>query len=244
MRLRSAAGAARRHLLCSFQRRQATLRKPGPFVSFTFDDFPRTAYTTGGAILKNFGVRGTYYVAMGLMNTTNELGESFHLDDLHSVAADGHELASHTFSHNSSREVSLGAFQEDVRRGQSALREMPTLTSTANFAYPYGEVTFAAKQAVGKEMTSCRGTQGGLNGQVIDLNLLRANGLYGHIDQLKRVEQLLLDNEKQQGWLIFYTHDVRPNPSRYGCTPELIENAVRVAAERGASILPVAEVLM
>jgi peptidoglycan/xylan/chitin deacetylase (PgdA/CDA1 family) len=181
---------------------------------------------------------------MGLMNTSNELGEGFRLDDLYAVVADGHELASHTFCHNSSRKVSLGAFMEDVRKGQSAIREIAGLTPNSNFAYPYGEVTLAAKRALGKEMKSCRGTQGGVNGPFIDLNLLRANGLYGSsVDQLRRVEQLILHNENQGGWLIFYTHDVRSNPSSYGCTPELLESTVRVAVQRGASILPVAEVL-
>ena len=36
-----------------------------PFISFTFDDFPRSAWLTGGAILERFGVRGTYYASLG-----------------------------------------------------------------------------------------------------------------------------------------------------------------------------------
>ena len=47
----------------------------------------------------------------------------------------------------------------------------------------------------------------------------------------------------QKGWLIFYTHDVRPNPSQYGCTPELFEFAVSHAAHSGSRILTVEEVL-
>jgi len=243
MNIRSAAGEARRHLLACVLRRPVALRKPGPLVSFAFDDFPRTAYTIGGAILRNFGARATYYVAMGLMNAVNELGESFHLEDLHSLAEDGHELASHTFRHSSSRRVSLSVFQEDARRGQRAIQEIAKLIPTSNFAYPYGEVTLAAKRALGKEMNSCRGTAGGLNGPIVDLNLLRANGLYGELNRLKSVERLILENERREGWLIFYTHDVRVKPSRYGCTPELLESTVRFATRRGVNILPIVEVL-
>jgi peptidoglycan/xylan/chitin deacetylase (PgdA/CDA1 family) len=243
MSLRSTLGMARRNLLCSRHRRLAALGDSGPFVSFTFDDFPRTAYTTGGAILSSMGVRGTYYVAMGLMNTSNHLGEQFLLEDLHSVAAEGHELATHTFSHHSSRSVSLSALQEDVRKGRSAVRDIASLDPSKNFAYPYGEVTLAAKRAVGQEMTSCRGIYSGWNGPFVDLNLLKANSLYGQLDRLKTVEQLILENEKAKGWLIFYTHDVRPNPSAYGCSPELLESAVRLAMKGGAKALPVAEVI-
>jgi peptidoglycan/xylan/chitin deacetylase (PgdA/CDA1 family) len=242
MSLRSTLGTVRRTVLSSRHRRTVELGDSGPFVSFTFDDFPRTAYTSGGAILRSLGVRATYYVAMGLMNTSNELGEQFRLEDLHAVADDGHELATHTFSHHSSRSVSLEAFNEDVRKGRDAVREIAGLAPSENFAYPFGEATLAAKRAVGQEMISCRGTFGGWNGPVVDLNLLRANPLYGHLDRLKAVERLVQENEKEKGWLIFYSHDVRPNPSRYGCTPELLESA-GVAAKSGAEILPVAEVL-
>ncbi len=179
MSLRSTLGTVRRTLLSSCHRRTIALENSGPFVSFTFDDFPRSAYTTGGTILKNLGIRGTYYVAMGLMNTSNDLGEQFRLEDLHAAVADGHELATHTFSHHSSRRVSLGAFQDDVRKGRSAIQETEGLDASENFAYPYGEATLAVKEAVGREMMSCRGIYGGSNGPVVDLNLLRANSLYG-----------------------------------------------------------------
>jgi hypothetical protein len=50
-------------------------------------------------------------------------------------------------------------------------------------------------------------------------------------------------NERKNSWLIFYTHDVRPQPSRYGCTPELFQAVVALALDRGARLLPVSKVL-
>ncbi len=212
-------------------------------MSLTFDDFPRSAYTVGGSILKSYGVRGTYYVAMGLMNTSDRLGEQFRMEDLRSAANEGHELASHTFSHQSSRAVSVTAFRDDVRKGWSAIRELGGLDPTRNFAFPHGEVTLSAKLAVGKEMMSCRGRYRGVNAPYVDLNLLLANSLYDEPDDLDRVAHLIRDNEKRKGWLIFYTHDVSPTPSRYGCSPSLLGSTVRMATQSGAKVLPVAEVL-
>ena len=243
MRLRSVAGAARRRLLCSVYRRLVPLEDSGPFVSFAFDDFPRTAYTAGGAILKRLGFRGTYYVAMGLMGKRTDEGEQFRVDDLGSLVADGHELATQTFSHSSSRKTPVAAFMDDVRKGDDAIREIAGLRPSGNFAYPYGDVTLAAKQAMSYEMTSCRGIFGGVNAPYADLNLLLANGLYGRQDRFRGVRDLVLDNQRRKGWLIFYTHDICLDPSPYGCTPELFESTVRLAAARGARILPVAEVL-
>jgi len=212
-------------------------------VSFAFDDFPRTAYTIGGSILRHFGVNGTYYVSAGLMNTCNHLGEQFRAEDLHSLLADGHELASHTFSHISPRAVSLAAFQNDVRKGEQAIRETTGLVPSGNFAYPFGEVTLGAKRALSKEMASCRGIYAGVNGPNLDLGLLRANGLYGGVDQSASVEALINKNEMLKGWLIFYTHDVRNNPSPFGCTPELFERALSRAIRGGSQVLTVASVV-
>jgi len=123
------------------------------------------------------------------------------------------------------------------------MRGFLDLAVSNNFAYPYGAVTAAAKRIVGKEMQSCRGTYHGVNGPVVDLNLLRANPLYGDTEKLESVRQLLAENEETRGWLIFYTHDVRKNPSAYGCTPELFESVVKMVQERSMKILTVEQVL-
>ena len=88
--LRSELAAVRRRTLCALYQRNVPLGDQGPIVSFTFDDFPRTAFSTGGAILEQFGARGTYYAALGLMNTSNELGEQFRSMDLDALLEKGH----------------------------------------------------------------------------------------------------------------------------------------------------------
>jgi len=242
MSLRSQLGKARQLLMSTVHRRPVLLANDRPVVSFCFDDFPRTAYTVGGAILTSFGARGTYYAALGLMGTQNELGDQFTRRDLDSLLADGHELASHTFSHMSCRGTPLSTFEGDVQRGRAALAEI-TGRDPVNFAYPFGHVSVAAKKRVGMQMRSCRGTYGGWNRPAADLNLLRANSLYGDAERLSETKSLLADNEQHEGWLIFYTHDVRQNPTQFGCTPELLEKTVSATLERGFRIIPVEQVL-
>jgi peptidoglycan/xylan/chitin deacetylase (PgdA/CDA1 family) len=212
-------------------------------VTFSFDDFPRTAYTVGGTILKSLDVRGTYYTAPGLMGTTNHLGEQFCSEDIRSLLRDGHELASHTFSHISSRAVSSSAYWNDVEHGRRAIMEIAGVADSGNFAYPYGDVTLSTKRTLGPRLCSSRSIFPGLNGPEVDLNLLLANSLYGGDDQFGKAQQLVLENEKRRTWLIFYSHDVRPSPSRYGCTPSLLESVASFAVKRGSRILTVREVL-
>lgn len=231
MKLRSYIHAIHGKVLRSVFRRTVYLYGHGPIVSFSFDDFPRSAFTVGGDILKRYGGRGTYYVAMDLMNSTNALGEQFEQGDLHLLARDGHELASHTRSHLSSREVSFATFCDNVKKGREAIAEMTGLQDSGNFAYPYGDVTLEAKRKLDLGLASCRGTCGGINGPEIDLSLLRANSLYGDVRQLERAKTLIRQNQRIKGWLIFYTHDVTENPSAFGCTPALLESTVAYAAQ-------------
>lgn len=223
--------------------RRASLGTSGPIVSFTFDDFPRTALTVGGHILKTFGSRGTYYAATSLMNKSNHLGDQFRKADLDVLLKDGHELATHTFSHISCRSVSCSKFRMEVDKGRRSLEELTGQSSFGNFAFPFGEVTLNAKREIGLAMASSRGIWGGLNGPTADLNLLRANSLYGGLDKRAHVRALILENERQKSWLIFYSHDVGGLPSPYGCTPALLEFALSFALSRGTRIATVADVV-
>jgi len=55
---------------------------------------------------------------------------------------------------------------------------------------------------------------------------------------------LIAENLKRKTWLIFYTHDVRENPSPYGCTPELMEQTVSCAVRSGCRVLTIQEALV
>jgi peptidoglycan/xylan/chitin deacetylase (PgdA/CDA1 family) len=243
MNVRAQLGLLRRGLLSCVYSRLVSFKNSRPIVSFAFDDFPRTALNVGGPILRNYGARGTYFASIGLMNTSNHLGELFRKGDLPELLNEGHELASHTFSHVSCRSVSGSRFQEEVEKGRRAIEQITGQCDSGNFAFPFGEVTLGAKRKIGAQLTSCRGTWPGFNGPVVDLNLLRANSLYGGPEECVQVQDLILENEQRRTWLIFYSHDVRPDPSPFGCTPELLEHAVSFASQRNARILTVAETM-
>lgn len=243
MRFRSQAGNVRRRILSSLCRRPVPLGARGPIVTFCFDDFPRNALTIGAPILESFGAHVTYYVAMSLMNSGNDLGEQFRHEDLGSLLCRGHELASHTFSHLSARRVSYDDFEDDVKRGEEAIRASVGGPTSGNFAYPYGDVTLGPKRKLGPKFISCRGTFPGLNGPDLDLNLLRANSLYGDVDRLDAVKRLIVENEEKNRWLIFYSHDVASKPSRFGCTPKLLEATCSFATVHHARFMTVAQVM-
>src|SRR5881394_4086832 len=101
-----------------FGRRSIRLVNQSPLISFTFDDFPRTALHAGGDILEKYGLAGTYYAAFGLMNTEAPVGRIFSEDDLRGVLDRGHELGCHTFDHYDSLKTHPKTFEDSILRNR------------------------------------------------------------------------------------------------------------------------------
>ena len=243
MSIRSSLGAIRWRTISALGRREFRLPNAEPTVSFTFDDFPRSALHVGGAILKSYGARGTYYASMGLLGTVNHLGEHFSAGDLEQLLADGHELGSHTFSHVSCREGAIRDVEADVTKGRRAVEQVAGIRASHQFSYPYGHATLRAKSKIGRMVSSCRGIVPGINNSPVDLNLLRANSIYSTSFDLDSIGRLIEANEKCRGWLIFYTHDVSEKPSAFGCLPRELETAVKLVAISKTRILSMGDAM-
>jgi peptidoglycan/xylan/chitin deacetylase (PgdA/CDA1 family) len=237
-RLEALKERTRRRLNFAFAKREVKSSSPTARISFTFDDFPRSAYVNGGGILNRYSLQGTYYTAMGLMNTSNHLGEHFTPQDLMQLVHEGHEIGCHTFDHLSCPSVLGLLCRENVGRNQRAIEAVLPGYKLQNFAYPCGAVDVAAKWVLGSRFLTCRSTYSGTNEDRIDMALLLACKLYASISW-ESVQELIEENTRRRSWLIFYTHDVRDDPSPYGCTPEFFEAAVKCAVSSGAQILTV-----
>lgn len=235
------SGACQRRAASWFGRRPFRLRRGRAIVSFTFDDFPRSALLAGGEALERFGLAGTYYTALGLAGRTTECGEMFATDDLPGLLARGHELGCHTFDHYPAWATSPTDFEASSRRNEKALRRQALGTRFSSLSYPISYPRPATKRRVAHRFPCCRGGGQRFNTGKIDLNYLSAFFLeqtQGDIDPVKRI---LTANQAAGGWLIFATHDVTAHPSRFGCTPEFFEEVVRFAIDTGAEILPVGQ---
>ena len=222
--------------------RPAKINWPGGVVSFTFDDFPRSAWLNGGAILDQYDRRGTYYTAMGLAGTVGNLGPFFEIEDLQAAHARGHEIACHTHSHRDCGRAAPGEIAAEIKANSAALALALDGAAIANFAYPFGGVSLSAKHALAGRFASCRGTGRGINHGTVDLADLFSTSIYSRDFDRNRLCQLIEDAQAHSGWLIFYTHDVADEPSPFGCTPAQFQSIVAYAAEN-TPVLPVRDVL-
>jgi len=220
-----------------FGRRPFLLQPRRPLVTFTFDDFPRSALAAGGGTLESNSVRGTYFVAMGLAGRAIETGEMFVPADLDALLARGHELACHTCEHLPAWETPPAAYLASVERNARALGALPQAIRPATHSYPISYPRPGTKRRIASRFRACRFGGQGINRGPVDLNALNSFFIEQSVHDVPAIERLIAANAAQPGWLIFSTHDVAEDPTRYGCTPALFERIVRLTLESGATIL-------
>jgi peptidoglycan/xylan/chitin deacetylase (PgdA/CDA1 family) len=214
-----------------------------PYISFTFDDFPRSALQVGGDILWQVGLRATYYASFGLMGTEAPPGKIFVFDDIKDLLAQGHELGCHTFAHCHSLETNPKVFEDSIIKNRSALNKLLPGAAFKSFSYPISGPRPDTKRRVGRYFGCCRGGGQTFNVGSTDLNLLKAYFLEKSRDNPSFVKEVIDRNCRARGWLIFATHDVSETPTPYGCTPSFFEDIVKYSMDSGARILPVAKAL-
>jgi peptidoglycan/xylan/chitin deacetylase (PgdA/CDA1 family) len=212
-------------------------------ISFTFDDFPRSALLTAGRILEEYGVTGTYYTSLGLMEKTSPTGEMFTRDDLRLVLRRGHELGCHTFGHCHAYDTEASAFEASIIENRRVLRTLAPEAEFKTLSYPISCPRPGTKRRCARHFLGCRAGGQTYNVQTMDLDHLQAFFVEQSRDHPEVIRKTIDASSRAGGWLIFATHDVCENPTRYGCRPGLFMEIVRHAVRSGAKVLPVSEAL-
>jgi peptidoglycan/xylan/chitin deacetylase (PgdA/CDA1 family) len=231
-----AVGKGQRFLSHSFFKYPVEMRNRVPLISFTFDDFPKSALHTGGELLKTHGARGTYYSSFGLMDTDAPVGRIFSRDDLDSLVADGHELGCHTYSHCHAWKTAPKEFEVSVLENRKYLQKFFPEQSFRTLSYPISSPRPHTKRRVAKHFSCCRGGGQTFNTGKVHRTHLNAFFIEQSRENPAAMKRVIDENVKAGGWLIFATHDVCDRPTRFGCTPSLFEEIVRHASESGAQI--------
>ncbi len=223
-----------------FARRPFRVSGDSPYISFTFDDFPQSAYTVGGGILEKYGLRGTYYISFGIRNSGSKSQDIACDDTIRKLVMEGHEIGCHTFSHSDAWETNPDEFENSIVNNQNALGNILPGVKFRTFAYPVGNATRKTKQIAGRHFACCRGGNQTFNSEITDLNNLNSYFLDKRKnDPIQSIGNTIDRNRDAKGWLIFTTHDIDDVPSDYGCTPSMFERVVQLSLGSGAVISPV-----
>jgi len=225
----------------SFGRTPVKLHNREPLISFSFDDYPRSALHVGGTVLEEAGVRGTYYVALSLMDTEIPAGPAFTLDDLLATVERGHELGCHTYAHCHAWSTDARTFEASVIENACVLqRHLPGRKFTS-LSYPIAWPRPGTKRRVLGHVHCCRGGGETFNCGTVDAAHLQASFLEKHQHELDWVKRLIDASVQARGWLVLATHDVGNAPTRLGCETTFFKSVVRHAVASGAKVLSVGE---
>ncbi len=215
------------------------LHLDAPIASFTFDDFPTSAYTVAGRMLEEVGARATYFVSAEFMGRTIDGIEYYSPELVREAYAKGHEIGCHAFDHTYLGMKGAAFARDTADRNAAAMRgvlgEQCMLTS---FAYPYGDVSPRVKWAMGKKFALCRGVQRTLNTGVADLAQLAVISLEMRHWDAQMLAATIAEAKRQKSWIVFLTHDISNMPTPYGSTPEMVQATLRALADAGIAILP------
>ena len=235
---RSLKGKLRRRL-ARLQGRRAAPPCPCPMVSISFDDAPASAAIRGAEVLEARGARGTWFISMGLAGQDGPMGPNADAGQVRALLDAGHEIGCHTFSHLDCGQAPPGVASGDVEQNRQALRALGA-PEPVSFAYPYGDVSAPAKAALGQRFALLRALHHGLVAEGSDLNQAPAVGIEGPGGE-DAARRWLSHALSRRAWLILYTHDVREDPSPFGCTPRALERLLGEAISGGAEVVTVAE---
>jgi len=223
--------------------KRLVMRNATPLVSFTFDDVPESAFTNGAAILEDYGIRGTFYIAAGTSGAIDTHWRVIDHEQIQALHRRGHEIGCHTYSHARVDMLDGRAMQEECDRNAAALSKLCPGIQLTNFCYPCGQASLPRKLQLLKRFDSCRGCFEGINTGVVDLGLLSVIELYERKLTPDDVRRLVHETRDCNGWLILYTHDVAETPSWIGCSPKLLRTAIEAAQEAKIPCLTIREAL-
>jgi peptidoglycan/xylan/chitin deacetylase (PgdA/CDA1 family) len=219
--------------------RALATRLSEPVVSFSFDDFPRSAVTEGGRMLSERGWAGTFYAAGSFCGREVDGIPYFTADDLLQVHEEGHEIGCHTFSHLRLAHQRASTVLDDLKRNADFLAKILPDHRSSSFAYPFGDLRLPQKRLLSHEFGVCRGIWSGINRGRMDFGELKAVGLAQIGADFDEVVGWLDLAIREKAWLILFTHDIAPRPSPYGCQTDDFAKLLDIVAARNVRVLPV-----
>jgi peptidoglycan/xylan/chitin deacetylase (PgdA/CDA1 family) len=224
------------HLVSSLPARAIASRLQTSIATFTFDDFPRSAWEAGGPVLARYRAAATFFVSGSFCGKTLDGVQYYLADDLAEIAAAGHELGSHTFFHRRTPHLGLPALDSDLQTNANFIAHTAGVVPET-FAYPFGHASIRTKMLLARRFVCCRGTEPGINRGLIDRGQLRALDLGRKSSDLDALAGWVAESALRPSWIIFFTHDIENRPTAYGSTPDTLEQALIMVQDAGLKIL-------
>lgn len=222
-------------------------------VSFSFDDVPRSGAVIGAEILESHGLRGTFYISMGMSTPMEQVsvaadpykdGEKLlfaNEQDVLNLDTKGHEIGCHSFSHLYQKSRSVSSIVEDCKLNVDLLSSLIN-KPIVSYSYPYGDINLGAKKLLRHQYSSLRTVWPGVNVGITDLSCLRSTSISGQNFNKDKMRLLVKSAVDKKAWLIFFTHEVCVAPNAWGTKIDEFDWLVDEVVKAGCKVEPVGSV--
>lgn len=223
----------------NFSKKTVKSQLKRPIVSFCFDDFAKSSWINGGAILEKYNALGSFYFSSYFCGKTIDNIIYYDEQDLREIKQAGHELGCHTANHFPLPTSDATNMRHELSTNRQFFQSIFPGEKLSTFAYPYGSVNLMVKRIAMQEFAASRGVWPGINTNNIDLGLLKTVCLEPHVLEKQPVRSWAKNAIAENGWLIFTTHDIDINHTKYGMHLRHFEDVVKKISAMGIEILPV-----
>lgn len=218
-----------------------------PIITITFDDGWESIYSKGATIFQKHGVRTTQYILSGTFGYHNYLSK----DQVLSLHNAGHDIQSHTVSHNDLTSLSPEDLDFELKQPKIDIGKLLNKKIT-DFASPLNRHNQTVIDAVKREYRSHRNTEA----DVITLNDNSFNTATSFnpyqinafsvrrtttVDQLR---QFMQTAKERNAWILLIYHQIDDeSEDYYAVSQRALDEQMAVVASFGLRIATVDEVL-
>lgn len=228
--------------LCNIKAKPVKNNLKAPIISFSFDDCPKSATTTGAQLLEANDIRASFYITGSHCDAEFENIPQYNKEDLKKLHDNGHEIACHSFSHPRLRGRKIDDIAADLEQNRQFVANCLGADNGfkfESFAYPYGEFDIKSRNLAANHFQTARGVYRGVNKGIMDFANLRTTPLEKRRFSTSYLKSHIDDAIANNGWIIFFTHEVCDGCTDYGSTPAIMEETIAMVKNHGLEVLTV-----
>jgi hypothetical protein len=179
----------------------------GSAITYTFDDNCPNQYLKAVPMFDELGFKGTFYTVIDWSPQWNTLEQ---------MAANGHEIGSHTVTHISLYGLSTAKETKELRNSRDSINAHVPSQQCVTIAYPYCAV--GTKELCAEYYISARGCQGFVEGKtpgdMMNISSIIC-GTEGSVRSVADFKAKINNAVDIHGWCVFLTHGIDDDPGAY-----------------------------
>jgi oligosaccharide reducing-end xylanase len=180
-------------------------------ITYTFDDNCSNQYTKAVPMFDALGFKGTFYTVTGA-----DWSPQPQWNVLEQMAANGHEIGSHTVTHTNLYGMRTNKETKELRDSRDSINAHVTSQQCITMSYPYCAVDDEALCA--KYYISARGCQGFVEGKtpgdILNVSSIIC-GPQGAVNSVAAFKESINSAVNKKGWCVFLIHGIDDDPGAY-----------------------------